>query len=196
MLSKYKPFIEARLAGLAQSLKWVNPNALTVLGIIPPVLFFIFLQSQSFIWAAIALLLSGIDMLDGLVARAAGKVSAFGGFLDSSVDRVSDFLIIAAFYAAGLVRLEITAILLLVTFLISYVRSRAELASMGKLRFDQGLVERPERILFLFAVVALKMIFPKADAFGMSLSEFLVSILLVLSVYTLIERVFYAYRRL
>lgn len=196
MLSNYKSRIEEQLLGLGRNLAWINPNVLTVLGIIPPILFFIFLQSHNYVWAAIALLFSTIDMLDGLVARASGKVSAFGGFLDSTLDRISDFLIITAFYAAGIVRLELAAMLLLITFLISYARSRAELASDGKIRFDQGLIERPERIIFLFAVVVAQALFPNSIVYGLGLAEFLILILTILSLSTLVQRVFYAYRRL
>jgi len=52
-------------------------------------------------------------MLDGMVARKYHKVTAYGGFLDSTMDRVADFLIITAFSFGGIVRWEIVAPLLL-----------------------------------------------------------------------------------
>ncbi|HEV8601127.1 MAG TPA: CDP-alcohol phosphatidyltransferase family protein [Patescibacteria group bacterium] len=196
MLSKYKPQIERRFLGLAKSLSWINPNVLTIIGIIPQVLFFIFMHSHSFTWAAFMLVLSVFDMLDGMVARLSGKVSRFGAFLDSTVDRISDFIIIAGFYASGLIPLELAAVLLAVTYLISYARSRAELASGGEIKFDRGLIERPERIIYMFAVLILHLSLPDTQIYGIALPEFLMLILTVLSVYTLLQRIWYAYKNL
>ena len=154
------------------------------------------MSSESFLLAASMLILSPIDMLDGIIARANNKVTAFGGFLDSSVDRVGDFLIIAGLYAGKLIPLELTAGLLLVTFLISYVRSRAELASDNKIKFDYGIIERPERIIYILIIVVLHYLFPAVQIAGYGLTEALISLLLLLSVFTLLQRVFYAYKKL
>jgi len=167
----------------------MNPNVLTLIGIIPQALFFYFMHQHQFAAAAAALVFSCIDMLDGLIARATSRVTAFGGFLDSTMDRVSDFLLIAGFYYAGLIRLETFLILLGVSYLISYVRSRAELASNNAIKFDVGLIERPERIIFLLAVVVLQIFLP-------GYAESLVWILILLSVITLFQRVWMAYRKL
>jgi len=95
------------------------------------------------------------DTLDGYVARNTGKVSVYGGFLDSTLDRASDFVIINAFAFAGLVNWRITLILTLLSFLISYTRSRAELAGGGKFKLDIGIMERTERLLamVLFLII-------------------------------------------
>jgi len=75
----------------------------------------------------------GCDMLDGAIARIAGKGTRFGAFLDSSVDRFSDFLIyagIAASYAwsspANLTFVLLAMVAFLNGFMISYTRARAE----------------------------------------------------------------------
>ena len=177
-------------------LGWIRPNTLTLVGIIPQALFFYFMNSHQFGWAAVALVFSIIDMLDGALARSQNRVTAFGGFLDSTLDRVADFLIIGGFYVAGLVNLPTTAILLCATFLISYTRSSAGLNSNGKIKFDQGLIQRPERIIFLFFVIILRIFFPTAAFQGLALSEILITILTILSVYTLGERIWYAYKKL
>lgn len=196
MLSKYKVYSETKLQTLAKNLSWINPNFLTVLGIVPAVLFFVFMQDGNYPLAAIMLALTSIDMLDGIIARANNRETAFGGFLDSTLDRVSDFLIIAGLYAGKLVGLEIAAVLLLTTFLISYVRSRGELASNSAIKFDVGLIERPERIIFIFIVLVLQIFLPNALVSGMSLTNALLYLLTLLSIYTLTQRISYAYETL
>ena len=129
MLSKQKNTIEPYLAPLVKHLSRVSPNTLTLLGSIPPLLFFVFLILHWYFWAIIALVASLSDMLDGMVARKYKKVTAFGGLLDSTMDRVSNFLVITAFAFAGIVTWVIVAPLLLFAYLTSYVRSRGELAN-------------------------------------------------------------------
>ena len=196
MLSKYKSSFDSFTQSLARRLFWVNPNALTLIGIIPQVLFFILMQSGALLWAAAALAATSLDMLDGTIARANNRVTKFGGFLDSTIDRVSDFIIIAGFYSASIISLNLATILILVSFLISYVRSRAELASNGTIKFDVGFIERPERILFLFLTLILHVLFPNTQILGFALSEFLILILTVLSVFTLFQRILHAYKNL
>ncbi len=179
------------MQGLAKYLKWISPNTLTLVGIIPQLLFFYFMMNHQYIAAAIALAASCIDMLDGLVARALGMVTRFGGFLDSTTDRIADFLLVAGFYAAGLIDLKLAALLLLATYMISYVRSRAELAAEGKMKFDHGLIERPERIIFLLLVLVLQIIFPDSN-----LAVPLIWILTILSIFTFFQRVWHAYKKL
>lgn len=135
-------------------------------------------------------------MLDGLIARANNKVTRFGGFLDSSVDRVGDFLIVAGLYAGEIIPLSLAATLMLFTFMISYVRSRAELASNNTMKFDYGIIERPERIVFIFVVVVLFAISPSAQFMEFRITHILISVLIILSAYTLFQRIYYAYSKL
>jgi CDP-diacylglycerol--glycerol-3-phosphate 3-phosphatidyltransferase len=84
------------------------------------------------LWAAACLILCGAtDMLDGAVARLGNSGSKFGAFLDSTVDRFSDFAIfagIAVYYAwRGNVTLNLLAMVCIANaFAISYTRARAE----------------------------------------------------------------------
>src|SRR5579862_4764837 len=129
MLSRQKSTFEPYLAPFVKNLSKVSPNTLTLLGSIPPILFFVFILYHWYILALIALIGNGFDMLDGMVARKYHKVTNFGGFLDSTMDRVADFLIITVFAFTGIVRWEIVAPFLLFAYLTSYVRSRGELAN-------------------------------------------------------------------
>ena len=129
MLSILKPSIESYTRPVAKYLVHVNQNVLTLLGSIPSVLFFVFVIYKFYIWALIFYLGTLLDLLDGVVARMHGKVTPFGGFFDSTMDRISDFLVIGAFGFGHIVRWEIVVPLLLASFLVSYTRSRGELAS-------------------------------------------------------------------
>src|SRR5687767_6194933 len=82
----------------------INPNVLTVIGVGINVGCGLLFGFGLFFWAGIALIVANLfDMLDGQVARLSGRVTRFGGFLDSSLDRLSDmvvFLGLLVFYAA------------------------------------------------------------------------------------------------
>lgn len=195
MLSYKKSSVEKYLEPFVGLFKNVNPNVLTLLGSIPSLLFFVFLIMHWYVLALIAFLGSIFDLMDGMIARKYNKVTAFGGFLDSTLDRVSDFFIITAFAFAGIVRWEIAAPLLLFSFLISYTRSRGELANPS-VSFAVGLIERTERLLLTIAALIVYMIFPNTSWWGLNLAEIVFAVLVILSFYTFLQRVIHAYRKL
>jgi archaetidylinositol phosphate synthase len=196
MLSSKKPEIEKFLNPLIKPLSGLNPNVLTLLGSIPPIFFFVFVMNGNYILALVAFLGSGIDLLDGMVARRYGKTTNFGGFLDSTLDRVSDFLMITAFAFGGIARWEIIAPLLLFSFLTSYIRSRAGLASQSHTEFAIGLIERPERYIFLFTALLFHMFLPDFMINQISLAELIILILVFLSAYTVLQRIRHAQKTL
>lgn len=108
--------------------------------------------------AAVALAVGGAaDTIDGELARLAGRATAFGGFLDSVLDRLSD----ASFFVGSAVlafRLQDGVLLgaslwgLVASFLISYARARAESLSR---RGDVGIAPREARAAVLVAGVLL-----------------------------------------
>src|SRR3954470_13595437 len=81
----------------------INPNILTVIGVSLNVGCGLLFGVDHFFWAGICLIIASLfDMLDGQVARLSGRVTRFGGFLDSSLDRLSDtvvFVGLMVFYA-------------------------------------------------------------------------------------------------
>lgn len=196
MLSTLKPVAEKSLQPVARVLKNVNPNLLTITGLFIPVLFFAAVVNGMYGWALLLLTLHAADMLDGMVARAQNRVTAFGGFLDSTIDRFADFTVIAAFAFAGLVSWEITAPLLMLTYLISYIRSRTELAAKNKLTASVGLIERTERFLFVFVGLAIYAIWPNAELWNQNLISLIFIVLGVLSLVTVLQRVVFAYKKL
>ena len=205
MLSHNKTIIEAYFEPLIPFLAKVNPNLLTLLGSIPPLLFFVFVLTHHYIFALIIYFGNGLDMLDGMIARKFEKVTAFGGLFDSTMDRVSDFFIITAFAFGNLVRWEITAPILLLAFLTSYIRSRCELALAvhqkneeikNDVQFNIGLIERPERLIGIFIALLLYVLFPELHFFEINIAELVFLILFVLSLYTVCQRLKYAYQKL
>lgn len=196
MLTVYKPIARKILTPLAQKLENINPNLITIFGLIFPLLFFALMHSKFYIAAAISFILNLTDMLDGLVATTHKKTTPFGGFLDSTIDRISDFIIIATFGFTNLVSWNIILPLLLTTSLISYIRSRTELAARNKLTASIGIIERTERIIIIFISLVLFIIFPKFQILNLNLVGLIFTILLVLSIITIFQRIIFAYKNL
>jgi CDP-diacylglycerol--glycerol-3-phosphate 3-phosphatidyltransferase len=130
----------------------VHPNALSVLGVAVSLGGAWAFAEGAFRWGAAIVLVGGVfDLVDGVVARRQGRVTTFGGFLDSSLDRVVDMALLlglAMHYAGrgagGLAWLA--AFALVATVMVSYTKARAESVVP---RFEGGLLERAERIVIL-----------------------------------------------
>jgi len=146
--------------------------------------------------ALVAFLGNVFDLVDGMVARKFNKVTAFGGVLDSTMDRVADFLIITSFAFGGLAHWEIVMPLLLFAFLTSYIRSRGELAAKNAITFAIGMIERPERLVIIFLALSSYVIFPHVSLFGLNSIEGIFCVLTVLSAITVVQRIVFAYRKL
>lgn len=196
MLSQKKPVIEKYLQPLIKSLANTDPNILTLIGSIPPLLFFVLVAYGYYNFALLIFPFLAVDLLDGAVARMTGKVTAFGGFLDSTIDRISDFLIISAFGFGLIVRWEIVVIFLFAAFLVSYIRSRGELASNKTLSFNMGLIERTERMIGIFIGLIGYLLAPSFTFGGYNIIELAFILLIFSSFITVIQRVLWAYKKL
>lgn len=196
MLSVLKPLSEKALQPVAHLLRNVNPNTLSLLSLVFPVLFFVLVLQGHYWWALIAFICSAVDMLDGLVARAQNKVTPFGGFLDSTIDRFADFTVIAAFAFSDIVSWAIVAPLLMLTYLISYIRSRTELAAKGTLVASVGLIERTERYIIIFVGLLAYAIWPHLSLLELNSAGIAFVLLAILSAITVGQRVVFAYRKL
>lgn len=195
MLTEYKKVAESILEPAVKPFAKVSPNVLTLLGSIPSLLFFVFVIMHWYLPALIIFLANGFDLIDGMVARKYKRVTNFGGFLDSTMDRVADFLMITAFAFGTIVRWEIAAPLLLFAYLTSYIRSRGELAN-PKVSFAVGIVERTERLLLLFVSLLLYWLFPNVTFSGLNVAELLFLLITLLSLYTVLQRFMHAYKEL
>jgi CDP-diacylglycerol---glycerol-3-phosphate 3-phosphatidyltransferase len=136
----------------------VTPNALTTAGVslclIASVLvFFEYRNEWLFYWAGAVTFVVGsiLDILDGALARAGGKTTPFGAFIDSTTDRIGEGAMLGAIALVfhrhdHPVALALTFAAVSGSFLVSYTRARAE--ALG-LRGDVGIGSRAERVVVI-----------------------------------------------
>jgi CDP-diacylglycerol--glycerol-3-phosphate 3-phosphatidyltransferase len=130
----------------------INPNALTVVGFLLSLLGAYFFAYGYFRWAGVMMIAAGLfDMLDGRVARLSNRVTPFGGFFDSVLDRYSDLcLMIGLLVFYGRINrfwyVTLVAIVMIGSVMVSYARARAE-NLIPSCRV--GFLERPERTVLL-----------------------------------------------
>jgi CDP-diacylglycerol--glycerol-3-phosphate 3-phosphatidyltransferase len=133
----------------------INPNLLTVVGVTINVGCGLLFGLGHFFWAGIILIVANLfDMLDGQVARLSGRVTRFGGFLDSSLDRLSDMVIfvgLMVFYARdtqfhSTLNVFLAGAAMMGSVMVSYTSARAESLIP---KCDVGFLRRPERVVLL-----------------------------------------------
>jgi CDP-diacylglycerol---glycerol-3-phosphate 3-phosphatidyltransferase len=136
----------------ALALSRVNPNVLTFLGLVINVVAAVFLAVGRFRVAGGIIIFAGLfDMVDGRVARETNRVTRFGAFFDSVLDRYSDLaLLIGLLVYYGTINrpsyVVLTAVVMMASVLISYARTRAEnIIPTCKV----GFLERPERVVLI-----------------------------------------------
>jgi CDP-diacylglycerol--glycerol-3-phosphate 3-phosphatidyltransferase len=146
-----------RLIVRALALSRIHPNVLTFIGLLINIAAAVLLGTGRFFAAGLVIIGAGIfDMVDGRVARETNRVTRFGGFFDSVLDRYSDLaLLMGLLVWYGSINrpfyVVLTAIVMTASVMISYARSRAEnVIPTCKV----GFMERPERIV-LFIIGAL-----------------------------------------
>lgn len=145
---------------IARFLAWahISPNALTIFGALLNVGVAYILSTGRFLIGGIALLVAGcFDALDGSLARYTGKVSAFGAFLDSTMDRYSEALVylgLLIYYSksGALTQQVLIYVTLVGSLLVSYTRARAE--GIG-VTCKEGLFTRVERALVLLVFLLI-----------------------------------------
>ena len=144
------------MTGLARTR--VTPSMLTALGVslcisASVLVYFEYRNEWLFFWAGSIVFAIGsiMDILDGALARAGGKATVFGAFLDSTLDRVGEAFMLGAI-AIALARdgnetaLMFTFAAMAGSFLVSYTRSKAE--TLG-LKGDVGIGSRAERVVVI-----------------------------------------------
>jgi CDP-diacylglycerol---glycerol-3-phosphate 3-phosphatidyltransferase len=134
------------------ALSRIHPNVLTFIGFLVNVYAAYLFSQGSFRAAAVVVIGAGLfDMVDGRVARASNRVTRFGGFFDSVVDRYSDLALLVGLlvYYASINRffyIVLTAVVMAGSVMVSYTRARAE-CTIPKCKV--GFLERPERIVLI-----------------------------------------------
>jgi len=164
----------------------LSPNALTIFGFAVTLGVAWVLSTGRFFLGGFLVLFSGaFDFLDGALARATGRSTKFGAFLDSTLDRFSDgalFLGLLAYYASqgSYHQTVLIGFALMGSLVTSYARARAE--GLG-LKDEVGVFTRTERIILL--------------AIGLIINQMIVLlwIIAVLSNFTALQRLFHVWRQ-
>jgi CDP-diacylglycerol--glycerol-3-phosphate 3-phosphatidyltransferase len=134
------------------ALSRIHPNVLTFIGLLINIVAAFLFAAGRFTAAGVVVIAAGLfDMVDGRVARSTNRVTRFGGFFDSVVDRYSDLALFVGLlvYYASINRffyIVLTAIVMTGSVLVSYSRARAENAIP---KCKVGFLERPERIVLI-----------------------------------------------
>jgi phosphatidylglycerophosphate synthase len=168
-------------------LRPINPDALTVVGMLIAGAAGLAFAEGAFRLAGGLLIAGGFfDLVDGVVARHFGSSSRFGAFLDSSLDRVVDILVmlgLMVFYVrdSSWAGVGLCAVILVASVLTSYAKALAELVID---RMPGGLLERGERVGLLAMGAILGVLWP------------VLWLLAVGTVMTVGQRFLYAYREM
>ncbi len=130
----------------------VTPNTLTVMGFLVSVAAGVLIARGYFLAGGLVVLFAGaFDLMDGPVARVTGKTSRFGGFLDSTLDRLSEAAVLAgilAYYAynEGTWESLLAYGCFVGSVMVSYLRARAE--GLG-VKCEVGIFTRVERVIVM-----------------------------------------------
>ncbi|HEY9231549.1 MAG TPA: CDP-alcohol phosphatidyltransferase family protein [Blastocatellia bacterium] len=193
-----KRVIDAMVRGLARSR--INPNVLTFLGLLMNIGCGVLFGYGMFFKAGLLMILANIfDMFDGQVARLRGRVTRFGAFFDSVIDRYSDIIVfvgIMVYYARltsghSTLLVTLTGLALVGSVMISYSRARAESLDIA---CKVGFLERPERVVLLI-IGSLTEVGPLTSPFLHKMPQVL-WVLAVLSHWTVVHRIYHTWREL
>ena len=193
MLTKLRKRVQQALSAEARIAHQLGltPNAISAIGIVLSFLAasayaFALAQPLLLLLAVFLLLASGFcDTLDGIIARNYHQATAFGGFIDSLLDRYADAVVYAGIMIDGLCNVAWGLAAFAGSLLVSYSRARAEAA--GIKMESVGFAERAERMLILSAATL-------AAFFWLPSLNWGIIILAVLSNFTVLQRAVHVYR--
>jgi phosphatidylinositol phosphate synthase len=203
------PELRARVRGLAEPIAvglgrlGLTPNGLTIIGFAGTCLAAVAAALQLWLPAGILVVVFGIfDLFDGALARATGKTSNFGAFLDSTLDRTGENLVLAGVAygsaAAGFpLGAGLAVLALALASAVTYARAKAEVIG---LHGEVGIAPRPERLLVLAIGLILagvvgvgRPFFPLAGRSWLALA---LAIIAVTSGITVLQRIVHVRRQL
>jgi CDP-diacylglycerol--glycerol-3-phosphate 3-phosphatidyltransferase len=177
----------------------LTPNALTILGFLGTVGAAVAAAAQQWTLAGVLVLVFGIfDLFDGALARATGRASKFGAFLDSVLDRTGENLVLAG-VAVGCARAGFTEGVVLAVLamafasVVTYARAKAEVVG---LHGEVGVAPRSERLVLLAGGLVLAGIPGGALGFGQAWLAAALGVIAVASAITVIQRILHVKRQL
>jgi CDP-diacylglycerol---glycerol-3-phosphate 3-phosphatidyltransferase len=169
----------------------LTPNAISLTGLALNIVAAVLVFEDYYFLGGVAFIVGSVmDTLDGRYSRMSGKGTAFGAFLDSTLDRVSEGIVLAAVAAQFAesgddFAVAATVIAVLASVMVSYTRARAE--ALG-VKGDVGIAPRAIRVVIL----SIGLLFAKGAGLGdFELLEPAVYVLAVLSIITVFQRIFH-----
>ena len=172
----------------------ITANGVTIVGAIGTLasVFYFYPRGDFFIGTLAICFFALSDLFDGAIARLTnGTGTAWGGFLDSTIDRVTDAAILIGVLLYMIDRDQTVSILILISLvsggLIPYIRAKAESMSI---ECSGGFAERTERLIFSLTAIGL---------YGLGIDAALLigfALLAVVSVFTVLQRTVIVYRAL
>lgn len=156
MLNRKKDTLTDWVKPIARIFSRINPNTVTILALVFCIAAGLYFAAGNLVIAGLMLLLGGFfDVLDGAVARENGRVTKFGGLLDSVSDRYADAAVFLGIMWGGHAAFPpyiendwfLGGLALTGSLLVSYTRARAEASGTGVLNI--GVAERAERMILI-----------------------------------------------
>jgi CDP-diacylglycerol---glycerol-3-phosphate 3-phosphatidyltransferase len=174
----------------------LTPNAISITGLIGNLIAAVLILEEHFVLAGVAFILGSLcDMFDGRYSRMSGKGTPFGAFLDSTLDRVEEGVVLAAVAAwfakqSNDLAVGATVIAVVGSYMVSYTRARAE--ALG-VECKVGIASRAVRVVILSVglVFAAGELIPDFD-----LLEPAIYTMAALTVFTALQRVLHVRRQL
>ncbi|HEY8770048.1 MAG TPA: CDP-alcohol phosphatidyltransferase family protein [Thermoleophilaceae bacterium] len=174
----------------------LTPNAISLTGFAGNLVAAALVLDERFVLAGIAFVAGSVmDMFDGRYSRMSGKGTPFGAFLDSTLDRVEEGVVlaaVAAYFAKRSDDLAVGAVVLTVvgSFMVSYTRARAE--ALG-VECKVGVATRPVRVVIL----SIGLLFATGAGIGdFELLKPAIYVMAALTIFTTFQRVFHVRRQL
>ena len=174
----------------------LTPNAISITGFVLNVVAAVLLLEHYFVLSGIAFIVGSLmDMFDGRYSRMSGKGTPFGAFLDSTLDRAMEGIVlaaVAAYFADSGNELAVGATVLAVigSYMVSYTRARAE--ALG-VECKVGFATRAVRVVILSA----GLVFAKGAGLAeIELLEPAIYVLAALTIFTSFQRVFHVRKQL
>ena len=168
----------------------LTPNAISITGLIGNLIAAVLILEEHFVLAGVAFILGSLcDMFDGRYSRMSGKGTPFGAFLDSTLDRIEEGVVLAAVGAhfsreGDEIAVAAVVVAVLASLMVSYTRARAE--ALG-VECKVGIADRTVRVVILSAGLVLADLDLLAPA---------VYVLAALSTVTVFQRIWHVRREL
>jgi CDP-diacylglycerol--glycerol-3-phosphate 3-phosphatidyltransferase len=174
----------------------LTPNAISLTGFVLNMVAAGLIVGRMFFLAGIAFIIGSImDTLDGRYSRMSGKGTPFGAFLDSTLDRLEEGIVltaVAAYFASRNNQVAVAAVVIAVlgSLMVSYTRARAEALGVA---CKVGLATRPVRVVIL----SIGLVFAEGASIGhFELLAPAVYVLAALTAVTMLQRILYVRKQL